>query len=496
MQLYPFQERGLNEAREWYRRGKRAGLLVGPTGMGKTVVFSAAAHGRIQRGGRVVVVAHRRELVEQAANKIAALGLEVGWAGRKSNALVQVTSIQTILAKRTMPKADFAIFDEAHHYAADEWSLAPRAYLSAGARLLGVTATPERDDGRGLGGDDGVFDFLVTVAQVSELVALNALEPDKGVTPIELVGPRSYVRGIAADPVDAYEAHTPGRHAVVFAPHVKQALVYSEQFAARGIEAPVVTGDTETEERDRSLARFANGDVRILVNVNVLTEGWDAPICDVCILGRKIGSLSLYYQCIGRARRARIGKTMAYLIDLSGNYELHGHPDEDLVYSLDGDCAMGRAGAAGAPGPRVCRNCRRVLDDDIRAAWLAGTPLERCPEPGCGTPISKIRVMTAEDVALEKIVRDDERRTTTIDVRVKALATMYQRNMGDRKSKDSAHYAYKNMFKSGFPPSEVRAQAWRLAVERTAAIRGDAWHPDEDPPGRVDDNDPEVETIL
>lgn len=491
--LYPFQERGLNEGRAHYRRGKRAGLFVAPTGAGKTVLLVTAAAGRVARGGRVVVIAHRRELVNQTAETFARAGLDVGYQGRRSSASVQVTSIQTILATRNMPPADFAIFDEAHHYAADEWSLAPLEYLKAGARLMGVTATPERDDGRGLGGPGGIFDFLVIVAQVRELVELNSREDDKGITPIKVIseGPNDVVRKLATRPCDAYAEHTPNGHAVVFAPNVKNAYEYSRGFAEIGIEAPVIHGEMPAEERDEHIRRFATGEIMVLVNVNVLTEGWDAPICDVCILARKLGSLSMYFQCVGRARRARRGKAMSYLLDLSGNYALHGHPDEELVFSLEG-AGISRGNGA-LVGPRVCRRCRYVLADAIYAARLAGGELTHCPN--CGRPLSQIVLLTPEEIALQIVERDAARRAVAVTTRIKALATMYAQGIKAGHQKDRAHNMYRGTFKAGFPTSEVRAKAWNIAVDRIAAERGDAWDPGEEAPGLVDDRDPMIEHV-
>lgn len=477
IELYPFQARGLQAGREAFRAGARAVLFVGPTGMGKTTLASEAAKGVIARGGTVVAMAHRRELVRQMADRLELMGLEVGALGRRPSAPVQVVSVQSVLARRAMPQATFAIFDEAHHYVSNEWIIPARAYLEGGTKIMGLTATPERDDGRGLGGDDGIFDSLVVVAQVKELVALNAIEPDKGIVPIEVEEPETHVRRLAQAPFEAYLEKCPGRYAVVFSPNVMTAEKFLSDFERAGIPSAIVHGELPTIERDRNLARFANGDVRVLVNVNVLTEGWDAPICDVCMLARKIGSFSLLVQCIGRARRPFPGKRSALLIDLSGNLVMHGnyHPDDEIAYSLDGT-GMCRWGSSAGQGPRICRSCRRVLDDDFARAAAAGVELTHCPE--CKKKISKLTIPTPEEVALVRVVRDAEKRRTPTDTRTKALISLYSKGLRNGWKKTSAEFSFRSMFKS-YPTTEQRTVAWREAIAIVGVEKGDAWCPPE-----------------
>lgn len=479
IKLYDFQRAGLDAGRDAYRNGRRAVLFVGPTGMGKTTLASEAALGSVQRGRRVVAIAHRRELVVQLAERFQARGLEVGYLGRRPNASVQVTSIQAILACRQLHPCELAIIDEAHHYAADDWGIAPRTYLQQGARIMGLTATPERDDGRGLGGEGGLFDDLIVVAQIRQLLELNALEPDKGITPLDVIAPVDHVRKLAMAPWEAYVTHSPGRSCVVFSPNVKSAQAFAADFVAHGIPAEVVHGELDTADRDGSLTRFARGDLKVIVNVNVLTEGWDAPICDVVMLARKIGSLALLYQCVGRGRRPSpgTGKTRALLIDLSGNIDLHFPKgtsiDDDLEYSLDG---RGVALKGSAVRPRSCRVCKHLLGD----AEACDHPHAPCPEeahcPECATVISKIFVPSPEDVELARVTRDSERRKAPVCERTAALTTLYRTALRAGNHRNSAHYAYQRVF-SGFPPAEIRVPAWRAALAEVAPEKGDAWEP-------------------
>lgn len=264
--LRPYQLRAIDGARAAIRAGKRAVLLQSPTGSGKTTIGAQIAHGRIERGGKVAWYAHRRELISQAADRLRLFGLDVAIHGDRPSAPVQVTSVQTALSRREIPHADLVILDEAHHYVADEWAVVPKTYRESNALILGLTATPERADGTGLG---EIFDELVVVAQLKELTDLGFL------VPCEVLAPNGRVQKLAADPWEAYLKHAPGSSAVVFAYRVQHAEDFADGFRKNGVDAEVVHGELPKDERDSILARLADGSLPVVVNVNVLTEGWD-----------------------------------------------------------------------------------------------------------------------------------------------------------------------------------------------------------------------------
>lgn len=446
MILHPYQQAAYDEGRDHYRAGRRSVLFVGPTGMGKTVLGGAMVRGAVERGKRVAWYAHTRELVTQAAKSIERFGVKVGFAGLCPDAPCQVTSVQTALARRMLPPADLVFLDEAHHYAAEEWRRVPDAYRQMGARFVGLTATPERADGLGLGmGAEPLFDALVTVCQVADLVELWREDPTRGLVPCEgddIIQPSRPVRKLAQEPVAAYLAHAPGRSAVVFAPHVKAAQSFAEGFARAGIEVGVVHGGMGKDERDTTLARFASGQLRVVVNVMVLTEGWDAPIADTCILARKVGSRSLYLQMVGRVLRPFPGKTRAILLDLVGAVRAHGPPGEPSVYSLDG-IACARKGAVDAL--RTCRVCKSLIPNGE----------ERCPE--CDTKLLALEVPEGEGVALEKFAWA---RGATLEKQAAALARWQAACVEKGHKLTSADHKFKAVFKA-FPSSDVRAMAAR-----------------------------------
>lgn len=444
IQLRPYQQAAYAEGRDHYRSGRRSVLFVGPTGMGKTVLGGAMARGAVERGKRVAWYAHTRELVTQAAKSLERMGVPVGYAGLCPDAPCQVTSVQTALARRVLPPADLVFLDEAHHYAAEEWRRVPDAYRSQGARFVGLTATPERADGMGLGtGETPLFDALVTVCQVADLVELWRADPTTGLVPCEVIQPSRPVRKLAQEPVAAYLAHAAGRSAVVFAPHVKAAQAFAAAFERAGLEAGVVHGGMGKPERDATLARFARGELRVVVNVMVLTEGWDAPIADTCILARKVGSRSLFLQMVGRVLRPYPGKTGALLVDLVGAVRAHGDPAEPSVYSLDG-VACTRKGAVDAL--RTCRVCKSLIPNGE----------ERCPE--CDTQLLALEVPEGEGVKLEKFAWA---RNASHDKMASALARWQATCIEKGHKLTAADHKFKAVFKV-FPPSEVRAAVARM----------------------------------
>lgn len=363
--LRNYQHRALNHAREAYRKGARRILVVSPCGSGKTTIGAEAVRNAVERGLHILWLAHRRELVKQAAARLEAFGLTVGHSGLRESASVQVRTVQGILSKGEAPEADLIICDEAHHFVeGNDWRRVIDAYPNA--MVIGLTATPERADGRGLGGEGG-FQALVVAAQVRELQDQGYLCKD---IQIERA-PRALKTGeIAESPVDAYQRLAPGELAVVFTQHLRDAAEMLEGFIKRGVRAAMVTGKTPKEERDSLLARWQQGTIRVVVNCNVLTEGFDFPELSCCIIARGCSSAGQLIQMANRAFRPHPSKSRAILIDLRGVTWMHGRPDADCEYSLD-DVGMKlkaatlvsfckRCGAPLGEGPCECGMSREM----------------------------------------------------------------------------------------------------------------------------------------
>ena len=349
MTLRPYQVAAVEAMRSAAGAGSRAILLVQPTGTGKTRTLTEAVRGHVSRGGRPLWVAHRRELLSQAEDALRGGGLT-------PERDVWVRSIQELRVSGG-PPATMLVVDEAHHLPSSDWSQL-RTEQYPDALLLGATATPERGDGRGLG---ALFDALVVGITVREAMAQGWL------VPAEIVGPdRALDPGqLAQDPVDAYLEHAAGTQAILFASSVELAQEYAARFTAQGVPSAAVFG--AMTGRASVLEAYAAGTVRVLTSVAVLTEGFDCPATETVILARGFGTTGGYLQAVGRGLRLSPGKSRCLVLDLRGCAHLHGGPDEERTYSLDG------------------RGIRRAADEiDVRFCPVCGAPVvgEACEQCG------------------------------------------------------------------------------------------------------------------
>ena len=390
MKPWPHQERAIASTRDAIQRGARAPLIVCPTGGGKTRIGVSICAGALARGNRVLWLAHRRELVEQAAadlRRSGATGLGFIQAGHPADSTqpIQVASIQTMLARSRgcaalMPCATVVVLDEAHHYVADEWQAIAGHY--AHAIRVGLTATPQRADGTSLG---NLFDTLINVASIRELTDAGFLVPCTVVRP----DAKQSARTIAQDPLSAYREYAAGTQAIVFTADVEEARASAARFMSMGISAACVDGKMSPLERHRRIAGFKSGAIRVITNCFVLTEGFDHPAVETCILARGCGVLGTYLQIVGRVLRAAPCKSRALLLDLVGAVHTHGLPDDDREWTLDGNgCKKSdaapvsqcrRCGAAFRP-PAHCPLCGVLGRTDPRPIHISGdrlSPVER-----------------------------------------------------------------------------------------------------------------------
>ncbi len=392
--LRPYQAEAVERLRDAYRRGARAPLLVLPTGGGKTVVFSHIAAAAVAKGRSVLVLVHRRELIRQAAAKLAAAGVAHGIIapGYAATAdAVQVASVQTLARRldgmRQAPPR-LVIVDEAHHAVAGQW----RAILDAvpEAHLLGVTATPIRSDGAGLGvRAGGVFDALVCGPSIADLMAEGHLVRARVFAPAvapDLTGIRTrggdYEAAQLAEAMSApqvigcavehYRRHAAGLPTVLFAASVRHAEAMAEAFRAAGIRAVAASGITPAAERDAAIAGLATGAVEVLCSCDLVSEGLDVPAIGAVILLRPTKSLALYLQQVGRGLRPADGKAELVVLDHAGNGLTHGLPDAARRWSLDG---LGRK-----PPPKgrtttvFCSACAAVVPRSTDTCCACGAP--------------------------------------------------------------------------------------------------------------------------
>ena len=375
--LRPYQAEGIEALRRSLRAGHKRILAVAPVAAGKTVVFSNILAASVAKGGNSLVLVHREELLDQASAKLTACGVSHGVikAGRKAQPCwpVQVASVQSLL-RRAVPPASIVIIDEAHRTMAASY----RQLLERlpGATILGFTATPYRTDGRGLG---DVFTDLVEIATPSQLTELGILVPPRVFAPSEpdLVGVRTtagdYNRKDLVLRVDTprligsvaehWGRIVRGRVSVAFAASIEHSRHLAQALCGVGARAVHVDADTDPDVRKTYLEMLARGELDVISNVGLFTEGWDLPRLGAVIVARPTQSTGLWIQMCGRGARAYEEKTEYLLVDHAGNVLRHGFPDEDRVHSLD-------ATPRRQPAPvKTCPRCFLVV-----AAGAASCP--------------------------------------------------------------------------------------------------------------------------
>jgi len=351
--LRPYQNTLIERARANFLVGKRSQLLVLPTGGGKTVCFSYMAGRAVDKGLRVWILAHRVELLDQISKTLTAFGvphgmIAPGYMGDRRKP-VQVASVFTLARRLDRYDApDLIIVDEAHHAISEStWGRVITAFPAA--KLLGVTATPIRLSGEGLG---DLFQSMVVGPSMRDLIEQGALSPYRLFAPagVDLSGVHSrmgdFVRGeieramdkpsITGDAVKHYQRLAPGRRAVAFCVSVEHAVHVAEQFRAAGISAQAIDGGMDRTLRASVLSEFSAGRIQVLASCDLISEGFDVPAIEAAILLRPTQSLGLYLQQVGRALRTFPGKDEAIILDHAGNVARHGLPDEDRVWSLEG----------------------------------------------------------------------------------------------------------------------------------------------------------------
>ena len=391
--LRPYQVKAVNEARAAIKAGRRRLILRAPTGAGKTIVAAAIVQSAIERGSRVLFIAHRKELIDQASAKLDQFGIDHGvvmashWR-RRPHARVQVASIQT-LTRRQFPEADLIIIDEAH------LSLA-KSYLDVieslpKAVVLGLTATPIRADGKPL---SAIYHDIVPVSDVAQLIRMGYLVRPRHYAPerpdLTAIGIRGsdydeQELAVAVDRPDLignivghWRSIALGRTTAVFAVNIRHSLHIIEQFKAAGVRAEHVDGTTPKHEREKILKRFASGETTVVSNVGVFTEGYDNPRISAVILARPTMSLALYLQMAGRGLRTQDGKRDCIILDHAGCAHAHGFIDEDREWSLES--RKKKRGEQKREAPvRTCDQCYAAYPAASRACPECGYEPERRP---------------------------------------------------------------------------------------------------------------------
>ena len=347
-------------------------------------------------GRRVLFLVHRRELLQQASKRLHTAGIDHGIVAAdfpsRPGAPVQIGSISTLHARavRTsvmnLPPADLVIIDEAHHARAKSWRRLLEAYPDAG--VVGLTATPCRGDGRGLG---TIFETMVETPSIAELTVAGYLVPTIVYAPTkpDLAGVR-IERGdyneaqlaermdrpqLVGDIVTHWHRLAEGRRTIIFATNVAHSVHLAGEFCRSGVVAEHLDGETPAADRDAILRRLSDGATDIVTNVGVLTEGFDCPDVGCIVLGRPTKSIALYRQIVGRGLRPAPGKLHCLILDHAGATHEHGLIDEPIAWTLSADSRPERPAKKArdegrAPRLTECPECTAVR-------W-AGSPCKSC----------------------------------------------------------------------------------------------------------------------
>lgn len=372
MELRPYQEEAKKSIFAEWEKGIMRTLLVLPTGCGKTIVFAKVTEDCVRSGDRVLILAHRGELLDQAADKIyKATGLGCATEKAEQTCLgswfrVTVGSVQSLMREKRLGQfpADYfgtIIIDEAHHCLSDSYQRVLEHF--GDAKVLGVTATPDRGDMRNLG---EFFESLAYEYTLPKAIRSGYLSPIKALTiPLRMdlagVGVQAgdFKAGDIGTALDPYlyqiasemAEHCRGRKTVVFLPLVKTSQKFRDILNGKGFQAAEVNG--ESTDRAEILEAFDRGDYDVLCNSMLLTEGWDCPSVDCIVVLRPTKVRSLYSQMVGRGTRLCPGKDHLLLLDFLWHTERHElcHP-ADLICTdeeVSKQMTVNLAEAAGCP---------------------------------------------------------------------------------------------------------------------------------------------------
>ena len=360
MILYPDQVRWVAGIRAAMAGGARSVVAQAQTGFGKTAAISTVIQSAVAKGKSVVFAAHLDAILDDTAGRLRALDIRCGIIqadrrdGRDLDASVQVCSTGTLHARPTLrPLADLLIVDEAHR------ALSPslRAIIGAypDARIILMTATPQRGDGQAMG---DVADALVLGPSSEELIAAGRL------VRAVIHAPKAAQEGaLGMAPLSAYERWCRGRPCIAFAVHAAHAKATAAALTAAGYPTSCVLDETNRKQRVAARAGLADGSLAAVVTVRALLEGFDAPNVSSIMLCQAFGTVSAYLQALGRGLRCYPGKTDCVVVDLRGAWETHGLPEDRRTWTLEGSGCV-----EDDPLPRLrrCSQCQAVFITAVR----------------------------------------------------------------------------------------------------------------------------------
>lgn len=441
IKLRDYQIKGINDIRQTFKTTRKV-CFVAPCGAGKTLVMAYMAYTAVSRSKRTIFLVHRRELIQQASRTLTRYGISHGINGNTDH-LIQIASVQTVarrLHKIGIP--DLVILDECHHATANTWKKCLEYW--ADAYVVGLTATPARLNGQGLG---DVFEGLVIGPTAQKLIEQGYLTPYKYYAPPQVAdfegvkikmgdydGAEIEIRvnkpKVIGDAVNHYIKLANGKQAIAYCASVLHSQNTADAFNAAGISAKHIDGTTPASERDKAIEDFRRGEITILCNMDLIGEGFDVPTMEVVILLRPTQSLTLFIQQSMRGMRPDKNNPFktAIILDHVGNVFRHGLPDAPREWSLEG-VQKRKKGENASVGIRTCLQC-----------YLCHSPAPVCPY--CGYEYS----LTPRQLAAEAgELKEYDAKVLEASKRKKRIELNMCKTIADLKQ-----YAAENGFKPGW----------------------------------------------
>ena len=427
MELRDYQIKAINDVHSAWAHGFKRPCVVMPCGAGKSITVADMAKRTTDNKKRVLFLVHRQELCEQIYNTFLSYGVDM--------TLCEIGMVQTISRRLDrMLTPSLIITDENHHCLAasyrkiyDHWS---------NVCCIGVTATPIRLNGSGLG---EVNDCLIIGPTVRELIERNCLSDfDYYAPPVaDLSGLKTKRTGdfdpdeiekalnkpqIYGDVIEYYHELAEGRQAVCYCATISHSKAMAAEFRSKGISAEHIDGDTPKAERKEIIRKFRDGELTILCNVDLISEGFDVPDCSAVILMRPTKSLTLYIQQAMRCMRYKPGKR-AVIIDHVGNVHRFGLPDQNIEWSL-------------SPKRSPKKTDKSKTDEDFNIVqcpkcFFTHQPAEACPKCGYVYPVKEERSLKeSKEARLERITETVRHYTQPKECRNHEELVAYAKNKG------------------------------------------------------------------
>lgn len=418
IELRDYQSEAVSKIRQSMASGNRKVIYHAATGSGKTATSSDIATRACSLGKKVLFLANRRELIHQAENTLSEFGLDCGiiMAGVEPNlsANIQIASMQTYIRRMDLDElrfnkwwheADLIITDECHSSISPSFQKILKNYDTS--FVLGLTATPCRGDGRGLG---EFYDDIISTIDISKLIEQEYLVPVRYFAPHtpnleglktvagdyekKELGKRVNTVKLVGDIYDNWSIICPERPTIIFATNVAHSIFIKETFLKHGVAIEHVDAKTPTEERKLALDDLKKGRLQVITNVGILCEGFDFPAASCICLARPTKSLGLYIQMGGRGLRPSEGKSDCIVLDFSGCMENHGKLEWDREWSLDGKEKAWSKKKEKEPVEKSLFKCR--------ACHAVFTGEKTCPD--CGTELKRFgKKVVTEDGELKEV---------------------------------------------------------------------------------------------